>query len=289
MVIMYPNLNTGAIGVRASLEEQINFARKYGFKGIDFSISEAAALAAAHDVGYVKALFDKAGVMPGSWGFPVEYRKDEAEWRDGMEKLPDYAKLAHELGCHRTATWILPADDNRDFSANFQFHVDRLGPAAKILKEYGHRFGLEFIGPITLRQGKKYPFIHTLEGMRGLAAAMGTGNAGILLDVWHLYTAHGQLDDVREMKQEEIVVVHVNDAPAGLAINEQLDNVRLLPGESGVIDITSFLKTLADLGYDGPVTVEPFSQRVRDLAPDAAVGETYASLQKVYGAARLPL
>ena len=154
---------------------------------------------------------------------------------------------------------------SRDFLTNFKFLVDRLGPAAKILKEYGHRIGLEFIGPITLRKGKRYPFIHTLEGMRGLAAAIGTGNVGILLDVWHLYTAHGSLDDVREMRQEEIVVVHVNDAPAGVDVDAQLDNVRLLPGESGVIDIAGFLQTLAAMGYDGPVTVEPFSQRVRDM------------------------
>ena len=46
-----------------------------------------------------------------------------------------------------------------------------------------------------------------------LAAAIGTGNVGLLLDAWHLYTGGGSIDDLDKITAKDVVVVHVNDAP----------------------------------------------------------------------------
>jgi sugar phosphate isomerase/epimerase len=279
---MYPNLSAGALGVRASLPETIAYARANGFRGIDFSIAEAAELARANGIESVKQLFDEAGVLPGSFGFPVEFRKDEATWQAGLEALPGQATLAAALGCTRSATWLLPGSDERDFLENFRFHVARLRPAAEILADSGIRLGLEFIGPKTLRTRFRHRFIYTLEGMLALAAAMNTGTVGLLLDIWHLYTSHGSNDQIGELRNEDIVVVHINDAPPGVAVDEQLDQVRALPGETGVLDIPGFLQARQAIGYDGPVTAEPFSQRLREMAPDAAIREAAAAVKKVW-------
>ena len=285
---MYPNLNTGAIGVKATLPEAIDYAKRYGFSGIDFSIVEAATLAETQGVDYVKNLFQSQGVRPGSFGFPVEYRKDAAAWREGLDALPAQAELAVALGCDRTATWLLPADNERDFLQNFTFHTARLRPAAEILAAHGIRLGLEFIGPKTLRASRTHRFIYTMEGMLALSAAIGTGNVGLLLDIWHLYTSYGTIDQVHELRNADVVVVHINDAPSGIPVDEQIDNQRTLPGETGVVDIRGFLTALAAIGYDGPVTAEPFSQRVREMAPDDAVHVTAESVHAVWQAASLP-
>ena len=284
---MFTSLNTGMIGVRATLAETIDFGRRHGFAGVDFSIEEAAQLAGAHGVQYVRDLFAEAGIRPGPWGFPVEYRKDEATWEEGIAKLPALAKLASELGSTRTATWILPGYDDRNYGEQFRFLVSRLRPATEILDDYGCRIGLEFIGPKTLRSPKKFTFIHTMDGMLALAAAIGTGNVGLLLDIFHLYTAHGQTADVLELSKEDVVTVHINDAPKHLGPDEQIDNVRALPGETGLLDISGFLQALREIGYDGPVTAEPFSQRVREMAAEDAVRETADAVHSVWRAAGL--
>jgi sugar phosphate isomerase/epimerase len=284
---MFKNLNTGALGVKATLGEQIELAARHGFAGIDFSISEAQALAESQGINAVRDLFAASGITPGQWGFPVDFRKDEQTWQEGIKALPQQAELAAQLGCFRTCTWILPGDNERTFWESFQLHVDRLRPAAQILKEHGHRFGLEFVGPKTLRDTRKHLFVYTLDGMLALGAAIGTGNMGLLLDIWHVYTSHGSHDDVRKLAKEDIVAVHVNDAPAGKAVDEQLDNIRTLPGETGVLDVADFLHALRQIGYDGPVTAEPFSQRVRDLPPEQAVAETGAALEKIWRLAGL--
>lgn len=278
---MLKNLNVGMIGVKATLPEAIDYAKRFGFRSVDFSITEAVALADEMGIENVRALFEDADIFPGAWGFPVDYRQDDATWREGLMALPRHAEFALELGCTRTTTWILPASDERTFRENFKFHLERLRPAAQILADYGCRLGLEFVGPKTLRTDHSYNFIHTMDGMMALCAAIGTGNVGLLLDLFHLYTSHGSLDDVRKLNRNDIVVVHVNDAIAGRTADEQIDNERALPGETGEMDIVGFLHALRDIYYDGPVTSEPFSQQLRDLPAEEALRVTSEAMDNV--------
>jgi sugar phosphate isomerase/epimerase len=81
--------------------------------------------------------------------------------------------------------------------------------------------------------------------------------------------------------------VHVNDAPLGVPLDEQLDNVRDVPGATGVIDITAFLQALEYCGYDGPVTPEPFCARLKDLTPEENVTYVGRMLQQCWEQAGL--
>ena len=150
---------------------------------------------------------------------------------------------------------------------NRQFHIERFTPIAEILAANGCSLGLEFIGPKTLRDSQRFPFIYTMEAMLDMGAAMGP-NVGLLLDCWHWHTSCGTIEQLHALKPEQVVYVHVNDAPAGVEMDAHLDNVRGLPGETGVIDIGGFLRALDAIGYDGPVTPEPFAD-LSGLASDA--------------------
>ncbi|MGH2458941.1 MAG: sugar phosphate isomerase/epimerase family protein [Chloroflexota bacterium] len=274
---MFKNLSPGAIGLRGtSLADSLGLASKTGFGGIDFDIREAAQLAEARGVTYVRDLFSTAGVRPGQWGLPVAWRQDD-RWRDDLAALPRLAKLGRELGCTRTATFMPPASDERDYAANFTWHVERFRPIAEVLRDQGCRFGIEFIGPTTSRTGHAHEFIYTLGGLMDLASAIGTGNVGVLLDAWHLYTSGGSVDDLDRISAQDVVVVHVNDAPAGIPRGEQIDNVRALPMETGVMDLVAFMRKLERMGYDGPVTPEPFSKRLVDLAATDPLGAARAA------------
>ena len=280
---MYRSLGPGALGVQVgSLADGLDLAARHGFAGYHFGIGEVAAMGAAAAL----ELAESKGVKLSGWGFPLDFRGDEETYKKGMAELPALAKVAAEIGVLRTATWIMPASDERTYEENFAFHVDRLKPAAAMLAEHGIRFGLEYVGPKTLWDSKKYTFAHNMEQMGELCRAIGD-NMGFLLDSWHWYTAHETVEDLRSLSAAQVVDVHVNDAPAGVAVDEQVDNVRDLPGATGVIDIASFLGALQEMGYDGPVMVEPFSQRVRDMESEAAVSATAVALAEVWGRAGL--
>ncbi len=263
---MFTCLSPGTIGIRGlSLAQSIELARDSGFAGLDFNIRDAADLATANGVGYVRDLFAKANVLIGGWGLPVNWRDDGA-WQTDLAELPRLAALGREIGATRVSTWMLPFSDERAYDANFAWHVARFRPIAAVLADYDCRFGIEFIGPKTLRAAHAHEFIYTMDGLLELARAIGTGNVGLLLDAYHLYTSGGQIADLDRITSKDVVVVHVNDAIAGVPRDEQLDLVRALPGETGVLELGPFLRKLDQLGYDGPVTPEPFSKRLNEIA-----------------------
>lgn len=278
---MYWNLSAANLGIATDLAGAITLAKRHGFDGVDLPMQEVATLGPAR----VKDMLAEAGLRPGSWGPPVDWRGAQDVYNAHLDALPALASIAQELGATRAATWVPPASRERPFEENVAFHVRRFRPIAEILRDHGCRLGLEFIGPKTSRPAGVYEFVYTAAGMLDLCAAIGTGNLGLLLDCWHWYTSGGTREDLARLNDADVVVAHVNDAPAGIAIEAQIDNQRTLPGETGVIDIADFLQELERMGYGGPVTVEPFSDRVRAMPPDEAAAATAESLRKVWAQA----
>ncbi len=257
---MFSSLNTGAIGIRNhSLEQTLALAQRCGYGGVDFSISEAAQLADAHGIDWLRNLFARHNARPGNWGLPVNWQGDD--WEEGVERLPALAQVAQELGALRTSTWCPSFSETRPFDENFEWHRERYGRIAETLLPYGVRLGLEFIGPKTFPPPDTFHFINDMPGMLRLCEASGTGNVGLLLDAWHVHTSGGSMSDLESLSEENVVAVHVNDAPEGLTLDTYMDRDRRLPTETGVIDLAGFMQRLDAMGYDGPVTCEPFSAR----------------------------
>ncbi|MGH2560330.1 MAG: sugar phosphate isomerase/epimerase family protein [Thermomicrobiales bacterium] len=288
--MMDKTLGPGAIGVQGlSLPESIALARASGFNSVTFNLTEASRLVDEHGISHVQELFASAGVKPGYWGLPVAWTNDEKRTRD-LAAFPKLAAVARELGCTRATTGIMPGSDDRPYDENFAWFLERLRPTAEVLRDEGCRLGIEFISPKTLRARYKHEFIYTMGGMMELAIAAGTGNVGVLLDAWHLYTSGGEIDDLDSIREQDVVAVHVNDAPPGISIDEQIDQVRALPMETGVMDLVGFMGKLTTMGYDGPVMPEPFSKRLDELAatdPLAAAKEAGRSMDALWKAAGL--
>ena len=255
---MYKGLSPGAIGVRAAtLDEALAAAAAGGFGGVEINPSEIADLVQTHGEAAVRARFTDAGLQPAGFGLPVEWRGSEEAWQAGLNDLPRLAQAAAAIGATRVSTWVMPCSDEREHDENRAFHVTRFTPIAKILGDHGLSLGLEFIGPKTLWTSQKHPFVHTMGDMLAMGREIGP-NVGLLLDCYHWYTSHGTLDQLLALTPAQVVYVHVNDAPVGVPVDAQLDGVRDLPGATGVIDIVGFLQALRRIGYDGPVTPEPF-------------------------------
>jgi sugar phosphate isomerase/epimerase len=282
---MYKALGPGAIGIQGMpLPEAVRLARDSGFAGLVFDIREAAGLAANHGVDHVRSLFVDADVRPASWSVPGASPREPIAPVD-LEALPGYVDLAQALDCPRATTFLPPGSNAHPYQENFAWAVERLRPFAAALAEGGCWLGLEFCGPKTYRREFRYEFIYTIAGVLELGAAIGTGNIGVLLDAFHLYTGGGTNDDIDLLSVDQIVMVHVNDAVAGVDRDEQQDLVRMPPVTTGVIDIAGFMAKLSRAGYTGPVMSEPFHKPLSDLAktdPVAAARETSRSLDELF-------
>jgi sugar phosphate isomerase/epimerase len=147
-----------------------------------------------------------------------------------------------------------------------------------------------------MRPSAEKDFVHTLDGARTFAAAIGMHslNTGVLLDSFHWHTSGGTRKEIEHLDHHEVVGVHISDAVAGRATVDQ----RALVGETGVVDISGFLTSLRAIGYLGPLTVALRNADIRPMtllkgptlqthtfatrsSPDAAAAKASAALDHV--------
>lgn len=263
-------LTPGSIGVVVkSQEESIALAQRHRFEAVEPRADELAAMSPAALAALVADLGSR-GLTWAAAGLSVDFRKDDASFQNGLAQLPRQAAGLQRAGARRVGTWLAPSHETLTYRANFRQHVTRLRAVATILKDHGLRLGLEYVGTQLLLVGKRYPFVHTMAEARELIAEIGTGNVGLVLDTWHWWTAGDSAADISALRAEDVVSVDLNDAPRGLAREQQRDNSRELPLATGIIDVAAFLNALAATGYDGPVRPEPFNQALNALDNDPA-------------------
>jgi sugar phosphate isomerase/epimerase len=284
---LFKNLNLEALGLKASFFEAVELAKVGGFQGLDINVFEMEDALRTKSVGEIKNVLKQNKLKLGGWALPVNFRKDDETFQRDLDKLQSLIKVAKTVGCLRIFTGIMPFSDTLPFKEHFHLHVKRLKAVAEILDDYGCVLGLEFIGPKTFRFNHKYEFIHTIDGILELREAMKAKNVGLLLDSWHWYTSHASVDQIKQLKSSDVVYVHVNDAPSKIQADEQVDWVRRLPGETGVINIVGFLKALEQIGYDGPVTPEPFDKSLTEIPIQEAVKKVGKYIDKIWKQAEI--
>lgn len=275
-------LACGPIGVPGDPQKIIGWAAQYGFEAIEPS---AAFLGKLSD-GELEAFrgeMQAKNLVWGSSGLSLDFRGTEEAFAKGLASLPEFARALQRAGVTRVATWLSPSHKTLTYVANFRQHARRLREAARILGDHGLRLGLEYVGPKTSWSANCFPFLHSMAEMKDLIAEIGRDNVGFLVDSWHWYTAQENETDLLTLKASDVVLCHLNDAPAGIPVEQQMDNRRALPGATGVIDLKTFLGALVRIGYDGPVVCEPFSAELRQMSPDQALATVAAAMKKAAG------
>lgn len=272
-------LTPGSIGVRANQTEAIELAHHFGFNAVEPYPDQLAKLTDTA-LDELLAGMRAKGLAWAAAGLPVEFRRDDATFQEGLKRLPGLAATMQKAGVTRVGTWLMPGHATLTYLQNFPQHAKRLREAARVLKDHNAQLGLEYVGTITSRARLRFPFIHNLAETRELIAEIGTGNVGLVLDSWHWWQAGDTVEDLRTLTAADIVSVDLNDAPTGVAKDQQQDGRRELPAATGVIEVAPFLKVLVELGYDGPVRAEPFNQALNALENEPACASTIEALRK---------
>lgn len=277
---MLKSLNGGAIHVSIpSLDRGLELCKLGNFDAISMNPGWVEATSPEEVNGKLSA----AGIKPGAWGVSFNWRGSVEEHLAGLEKFRAQAELMAKVGAKDCATWILPGSNEMNFDAFSEFHIERLTPVAAILRDNGMSFGMEFIGPKTLRDSFRFPWIYTMNEMLRFGSEIGP-NVGILLDLWHLHTSGGTPEQISQVDPKRISLVHINDAPIGVSVDEMLDNKRAFPGSTGVLPLKEFMQALRGIDYQGTVEAEPFDETLKDLASDEdRVQKTAEAMAHAFG------
>lgn len=268
---MYVSLNgTLVAGGQLSWTEFAELAARVGYAAVDVNLGAAM----REGVEATRALLARLKLRPGIVGLPVDFRQDEAVFREGLAKLEEAARFARAIGCPRMATWVMSSSE-RPKAEQRRILKERIQACAEILNKHGVRLGLEFLGPLHLRRRFPHEFIYRMDEMLDFARECGP-NLGLLLDSWHWHLAGATVADILRAGKDGIVHVHVSDVPAGLPPEKILDSERLMPGE-GAVDWVGFFGALRKIGYRDAVSPEVFGRGLKTMRPEdgARLGLSY--------------
>jgi len=286
---MFKNLSPSALGVTGHQSEIIELALTYGFRGMDLDVVDFATRARHRGMPYARRLIDSAKIRLGSFPLPIDWDTDDEEFRKQLERLPEYAQAAAEVGCTRCTATLVPAGDKRPYHENFEFHRHRFADVCKALEPAGVRLGIGFQAAEYLRKDMAFQFIHDFDALTLLMNMIEAPNVGLLIDVWDMVASGQSIEMIGKLPLGQIVAVRVSQLPADVPPAELDQNSRLLPdAENGRIDLTGALRTLLEMGYDGPVSPNPSRGAFGSRRRDAIVRQAGESLENVWRTAGLP-
>lgn len=273
------SLNPGAIGLKCSPKELLDFAIKYEFNSISPLIGDLLKLSESNREAYLSKM-RKNKITFDSAGLPIEFRTSELKFRDGFEFLKNNINKIVALNISSFVTWIMPTHKSLTYNKNFFQHRTRLNKIASLLENSGLKLGLEYVGPKTLVIRDKYPFLHSISELKELIEAIGKNNIGYLLDSFHTYCAEDKLADLDFLNGDDIISVQLNDGVLGRSVETQMDLERELPGDTKIIDIKAFINFIRSKGYEGPVSVEPFNNVLNKMDANKKLQRVRESLQR---------
>lgn len=285
---MYTNLNPRTMGLNHhSFEDLLLSASRNGFAGIEVPQGAFGTADAAKDS---SKRMEDMGMKFGLIMAPCDmYKVDDAAFNKALQTFGKWANLARIAGCTRAYNHIWPGSDEREYDQNFDWHINRLTAIYQVLKNEGIRYGIEFMGPKTVRDKFKYEFIHSLMGVLSLINEVDS-KIGFVFDTFHWYCSGSNIDDLffAARNTTRIINIHLAEPDSLHTREDQMDDHRALPKTAGIVDTASILRLFDQNGYDGPVIIEPMkptTDRYSKMEIDDAVQDAASCLHKIFDAA----
>jgi 2-keto-myo-inositol isomerase len=140
---------------------------------------------------------------------------------------------------------------------DYKAGVDNMREAGDIAKQFNMSLRIEFV--------RTSSFISTMITLLKMTRAAAHPNLAPMFDCYHFWSGLNKLEDLDLIRPSEIGHVHFQDVPD--MPRELLDNTtRIIPGD-GVSPLIHILRTLAEKGYAGPLSIELFLPKFQQGDP----------------------
>jgi len=131
------------------------------------------------------------------------------------------------------------------------------------------RLGLEFLPMFS---------ICDIASARDVVRRADIEQLGLVVDTWHFFHGPSDWPDLERLPCAELAFVQFDDHAAVVSDDLMVETIqrRVLPGH-GVFDLSRFVRTILDKGYQGLVGVEVISAPLRELGPEEFARQAYQS------------
>lgn len=257
-----------------AFEDDLSAYAQAGWTAVELWLTKLETFLDAHDVAEARTRIEDSGMRAlgasGQGGLLLSRGAErQVHWQLYQRRLG----LLAELG---VPTLVIAADFVSEPGQ------DELGQAAASLVEAGElaaRHGIR----LALEFQKSARFCASLDTTIALLAQCGAPGVGVCLDLFHYYTGPSKFEDLAYLTRENLAWVQLCDL-AGTPREVAGDSDRILPGE-GDFQLGPILGHLANLGYDGAVSVEVLNPQLwripADRVADAALRALTRTLESV--------
>jgi 2-keto-myo-inositol isomerase len=265
----------GATTMKATLPEDIAAASAAGFKALEIWAQKMDAYLEANAVEELKALFDRAGLLPASINSIefITFRSPE-EYQEIKARCRELCRLAQALGCAKIVVVPSPTPEGVGWDEVKGASVHVLKDLAAVAAPYGVNLAFEFLG-------FGWCSVRTLSQCWEIVREVNLPNVGLVIDTCHFYAGGSKTQAVDEVDPQKILIFHVNDVE-----ERPLDTIedahRLLPGE-GVIPLDDILAALSRIGFDGLCSIELFRPAYWERDPAELAAAARAATLDVVG------
>jgi 2-keto-myo-inositol isomerase len=244
-------LNTSTIrGQKLPLDQIVEIAAAAGYDAIEPWIDELEAFeASGGDLGALREKIHDLGLsVEGAIGFFEWIVDDDARRAAGLERARADMERVRRIGGKRIAAPPWGAHEPGTPPLDLRQAAERYAALCDI----GERAG---VAPLCEVWGFSANLSTLAEGVF-VAAHSGHPEACLLLDSYHLYKGGSPIEGLRFLHGDKLPLFHINDWPQ-IPPEKIVDADRIWPGD-GVAPLISLLRTLAEIGFGGYLSLELF-------------------------------
>jgi sugar phosphate isomerase/epimerase len=247
---MHQNTSAGA-GYRKSLE---GWSRA-GVRYVELTPNELDDFLKTDSLGAARRMLNDLGLHAVSCSCGTGVWEPNPNRAAALERMKKRFEMLATLGVPRT--YATTATTQKFALDDYQVGVENMREVGEIAKQFGLTVMAEFVRTST--------FIATLTTLLKMTRQAAHPNLHPMLDCYHFWSGLNRLEDLNLIRPGEIAHVHFQDVPD--MPRELLDNsTRVIPGD-GVTPLVSILRTLAEKGYDGSLSVELFAPKFQQADP----------------------
>jgi len=257
------------------LRERIETAARLGWEG--FGIVHADLLRAKETTGLgeVRRMLDDSGMRH----VEVEFLGDWWTTGERRQRADRQRAELFEAAAVLGAATIKAGTEIDGEITDLPAFLDAFDQVASEAGAVGTRIALE---PLPMSA------VRTLEAGIEIVETVANPHGGLAVDVWHVHRGGTSYANMRRLLPlGRIFQVELDDARPDLvgSLWDDTINERLLPG-AGIFDVPAFVRTLVEIGWNGPWGVEIISSAHRALPLEQALADArHAALAMIDAAA----
>ena len=259
-------LDTATLDKGIGIEEKLHLAAKAGFDCVEPWDRELEKFEKeGGDLKDIKELVSDLGLyIPSVIGLWNAMDVSEEKFESRIEEHRNRLRMVSAIGSHRVQ--VIPNMKDKDlFDPQMASWCYR-----RILNMAIEDYGMKGAGVVFLN------FFSPLSSLaEAIEVAFGADHekAQVIPDTFHMYLGNSKLENFHHLQGDFITIFQFSDCPTGVKPhNRHDDKIRVLPGD-GVLPLVNTLKTLREINYRGPLSLELYNPEFRAREPSAFLKE----------------